>query len=182
MFKYYCISGFRDENVHLLRSQGNKKNTGKGISDLCDIQARVILRICPKVKQACSPREDASADETSQYVYIHMSTNTFSFYEPDEHAQCDVATCSQPHPPKKLTSMVLSKDPTLFLRPRFPVTQPEWGVLKFQHVTAKTQTLVFTPQDAMYMFSGQLWGLGSSLPPASSVNIIMSWLHRCKLY
>lgn len=48
-------------------------------------------------------------------------------------------TCSEMHAgsshawfphPTRLTSMVLSNEPTLFLRPRFPVTQSEWARVK----------------------------------------------------
>lgn len=47
-----------------------------------------------------------------------------------------------PHP-TKLTSMVLSNDPTLFLRPRLPVIQWERGRVKIlTHISLKTQHLV----------------------------------------
>lgn len=47
---------------------------------------------------------------------------------------CISRVCDRQHAgkscPAQLTSMVLSSDPTLFLRPRFPVTQSERGRLK----------------------------------------------------
>ncbi len=75
-----------------------------------------------------------TTDDTSQNITMNTS-HSFSCDESDTHAVRNVRdmlwwharrSCHTCFPrPTKLTSMVLSSDPTLFLRPRFPVVQSE---------------------------------------------------------